>query len=95
MNRTVVVGRIVRYVPLDGNGSTWPAVVNEVAADGSGGVVGLMVVCSREPVFHALADGGVPYDASGSRPGTWHWPSDDQVPAVMFAGPDQDAGVAL
>jgi len=89
---------MVRYVshgtpPREDGSQTFPpadraAVITEV---GSAGVVGLMVMNPTGLFFHPLASGGVPYDAAGKLPGTWHWPEvADQAP--VFSAPESGAG---
>ncbi|MFD8335633.1 hypothetical protein ACFV42_23680 [Streptomyces solisilvae] len=102
-SRKITEGRSVRYVshgtPPREDGSqahpsvSRPAFVTEV---GTAGVVGLMVMNPTGLFWHPLASGGVPYDATGRLPGTWHWPDAEDQPAVFAmsspkAGPDEEA----
>jgi hypothetical protein len=66
---TATVGRIVRFVSLDG--SDRAAIVTEVEPNHPLRAVGLAVLSPHALEFHR----SVPHSQDRPLPGSWHWPS--------------------
>lgn len=73
------VARIVHYVAFGTPGGEYPAgahraaIITEVHAEGAEAAVQAVSLCVLNPTglfFREM----VPYDPTGERPGTWHWP---------------------
>lgn len=84
MVQVPTVGRVVRYVAYGTPGGEFPAgvhraaIVTEVHSPGEPDSVLSLCVLNPTGMFFNV---GVPFDPSGAKPGTWHWPG--YVPDVV------------
>lgn len=78
-NQTSTVGRMIHYVAYGTPRGEFPALVHRAAVitevvndcqDAGSPIVSLCVINPTGLFFNL----NVPYDASASRGGTWHWP---------------------
>ncbi len=87
------MGRIVRYVLSQGRnaGQSRAAIVTRTwdqPDTGRSPMVNLTISLDLSNDFNAENHASsVPYDREGKRPGTWHWPADDEQDAAMVAVP--------
>jgi hypothetical protein len=84
------IGRIVHWVTYGSPRGEYPsgehraAVITEVYQDGASGMLQAVGLCVLNPTGQFF-NRNVPYEASGTIAGTWHWP--EHVPPRQVSTP--------